>query len=71
MPQDKARFLALQCKESNAWVNVFPSKNIGTALDNITFRICITLRLGAPMCRPHICPCGTFVSEYGAHGLSC
>lgn len=68
---DVARFKALQCNESNAWLNAYPSKNVGTALDNNTIRICLALRLGAPICRPHICLCGTFVNEFGTHGLSC
>ncbi len=68
---DIARFNALQCSESNAWLNAFPSKNIGTSFDNNTFRICIGLRLGASICRPHICSCGTFVNDLGIHGLSC
>lgn len=68
---DIARFKALQCSESNAWLNALPSKNVGTSLDNNTFKICMALRLGAPICRPHICSCGTFVNEFGTHGLSC
>ena len=42
---DVARFNALQHKESGAWLNVFPSPNIGTFMDNSTFRICVALRL--------------------------
>lgn len=68
---DIARFNALQCEESNAWINVIPSKQIGTFLDNNHIRVIMALRIGAPICRPHICPCGSSVTEYGIHGLSC
>lgn len=68
---NKARLLALQCNESNAWINVIPSKQIGTFLDNNQIRVCMALRLGAPICRPHICKCGSSVNEFGTHGLSC
>lgn len=70
-PTDIARFLALQRPESNAWLNAIPSRHIGTFLDDHHIRICLALRVGAEICRPHICTCGTFVSEYGLHGLSC
>lgn len=69
--KDIARFKALQCKESNSWLKAIPSPNIGTLLDNNTLRICVGLRLGTPLCRPHICICGTQVTEFGIHGLSC
>ncbi|KAM3958718.1 uncharacterized protein ACR2FA_007238 [Aphomia sociella] len=29
------------------------------------------LRLGAAICTPHVCPCGTEVDQLGHHGLSC
>ena len=29
------------------------------------------LRLGAVICAPHTCPCGTMVSARGSHGLAC
>lgn len=66
-----AKFKALKCKKSNAWINANPSKLIGTLLYNNSIRICIALRIGAPICQPHFCLCGTFVDEYGIHGLSC
>lgn len=68
---DLARFQALQHKESGAWLNAFPSTNIGTFLDNNTFRICAALRLGCKICESHICVCGSLVEENGIHGLCC
>jgi hypothetical protein len=32
---DKARFKAIQQRESGAWLHAFPSKNIGTCLDKL------------------------------------
>jgi hypothetical protein len=53
--KDQARLLALQEKESGAWLHALPSTNLGTLLDNQCFRISICLRLGIPMCVPHPC----------------
>jgi hypothetical protein len=56
--KDQARLLALQEKESGAWLHALPSTNLGTLLDNQCFRISICLRVGIPMCVPHPCICG-------------
>jgi len=68
---DLARFKASQHKESGAWLNAFPSPNLGTFMDNNTFRICVALRLGCKICESYICICGSLVNENGIHGLSC
>ncbi|XP_037029663.1 uncharacterized protein LOC119069645 [Bradysia coprophila] len=68
---DLARFKALQCKESNAWLHAIPSSNIGTFMDSNSIRICIGLRLGCDICLVHTCLCGSVVSARGLHGLSC
>ena len=68
---DLARFKALQCKESNAWLQSIPSSNIGTFMDNNSIRICIGLRLGCNICSAHTCLCGSLVTPKGLHGLSC
>jgi len=46
---------------------------VGTRLDNSSFRIATALRLtlGAPICAPHQCVCGENVDQYGVHVLSC
>jgi hypothetical protein len=44
--------LALQEKESGAWLHALPSTNLGTLLDNQCFRISTCLRVGIPMCSP-------------------
>lgn len=66
-----ARYKASLHKESGAWLTVLPSKNIGTLLDNNTFRISVSLRFGCDICVPHRCICGAFVDKSGTHGLSC
>lgn len=66
-----ARFKALQCKESNAWLHAIPSTNIGTFMDDNSIRICVGLRLGCDICSVHTCICGSIVTPKGLHGLSC
>lgn len=53
----KARMLANKSKESGAWLNAFPFSTLGTLLDNQSFRIVISLRLGIPVCVAHTCIC--------------
>lgn len=67
----RSRLLASKTKESGAWLNAFPASSLGTLLDNQSFRIAISLRLGTPLCHPHQCICGSTVDEFGMHGLSC
>ncbi|XP_052738626.1 antichymotrypsin-2 [Bicyclus anynana] len=55
---DRARLLALSEKESGYWLHALPSKNLGTLLDNESFRVALGLRLGTPLCLQHKCPCG-------------
>lgn len=68
---NRARLLALQEPESNAWLNALPSSTLGNLLDDSTFRISVALRLGQPICEPHTCTCGEIVNKFGHHGLSC
>lgn len=68
---DKARILANVAQDSSAWLNVLPCSSLGTLLDNQSFRIAASLRLGLPVCHPHICVCGTKVDKFGRHGLAC
>ncbi len=68
---DKARLLALECPESNSWLDVLPCKSLGTVVDDNSFRIIVALRLGCRICMPHRCSCGELVDSQGLHGLSC
>ena len=52
-------------------MNCFPSTAIGTLLDNESFQIAISQRLGLPVCAPHKCHCGAILDKYGLHPLSC
>ena len=56
---------------SGAWMDCPPSTAIGTLLDNESFRIAISQRLGLPICAPHKCRCGAIVDRHGLHPLSC
>ena len=66
-----ACFVAATCKESGAWLNCLPSTAIGCRLDNDSFRLALSIRLGLQVSTPHRCRCCSFVDEYGLHPLSC
>jgi len=68
---DKSRILANVATDSSSWLNALPCSSLGTLLDNQSFRIAISLRLGLRMCHPHTCRCGNIVDEFGRHGLAC
>ena len=68
---ERARLLAVGEWESGLWLQALPSSNIGTMLDDTTFRLATCLRLGAPCGAPHRCHCGEAVDCLGHHGLSC
>ena len=55
--QTKARLLAVACPESGAWLNALPIAALGLCLSDDVVRMAVGLRLGASLCRPHICSC--------------
>lgn len=67
----KARLTAAASPYSGAFLHARPCTSLGTRLDNSSLRIAIALRLGAPICLPHVCVCGAAVDNTGRHGLSC
>ena len=68
----RAHLLAAHTRESGAWLNALPVSALGLRMDDDTVRIAIGLRLGAPLCLPHVChQCGAEVDNLGTHGLSC
>ena len=69
--RDRARLLAVRAPHSSDWLHALPISACGLRLDDDSIRIAIGLRLGADICEPHICPCGTHVDSRGTHGLSC
>ncbi|KAF0306974.1 Retrotransposable element SLACS protein [Amphibalanus amphitrite] len=68
---DRARLLSTAAPESGAWLHAAPSANLGTLLDRETLRVAIALRLGADVCRPHRCRCGSIADSKGYHALTC
>jgi hypothetical protein len=70
-PAERARLLAAAEWESGMWLHAVPSKNLGTLMDNNTFRLSACLRLGATCVAPHRCHCGDSVNRLAHHGLSC
>ena len=68
---EKARLLAVVHHDSGAWLNAFSISALGLRLDDSEVQIAISLRLGLPVCSPHMCVgCGAAVDERGLHGLS-
>ena len=70
--RDQARLRAAFSKESGAWLQALPVSSLGLRMDDNTVRVAIGLRLGSPLCRPHICHhCGVEVDCSATHGLHC
>ena len=68
----RARHLAAHTYESGAWLNALPVSALGLHMDDDTVHIAIGLRLGAPLCLPHVCHHGgAKVDNLSTHGLSC
>ena len=70
-PYHKARLLAVQEKHSGDWLHAWPITACGLRLDDNAIKVAVGLRLGANLCTPHTCHCGTLVDARGNHGLAC
>ena len=68
---NRARLLAAGTAESGAWLHALPSASLGTLLDPSTLRVAVALRVGAEVCQPHRCRCGSFADSLGHHALTC
>ena len=70
--RSQARLLAATSKESGAWLNVLPVSSLGLRMDDESIRVGVGLRLGVPLCQPHLChQCGAEVDHLATHGHSC
>ncbi|KAL5500326.1 hypothetical protein EMCRGX_G011871 [Ephydatia muelleri] len=68
----KSRLLAAFSEESGIWLNALPLSSLGLRMDDSTFQIAVSLRLGLAFCKPHSCHhCGCEVTAFATHGLSC
>ena len=65
-PRSRARLLAVATKESGAWLMALPISSLGLRMDDNVVRTAVGLRLGVPLCRPHL-----WVDELATHGFSC
>ena len=69
--QDKARLLSVQAPHSGDWLNALPITSIGLRMDDEAIRVAVGLRVGASICTPGPCNCGSLVDAKGAHALAC
>ena len=70
-PVEKARLLSAASAHASDWLNALPVASLGLKMDNNTFRVALSLRLGAKLFQAHKCVCGLLVDPFGHHGLSC
>ena len=71
-PRETATFLAARDAFSGGFLRALPSPQLGTMLENTSFRMVAALRIGAPICEPYTCKaCGSTVDKDGLHPLSC
>ena len=68
----KSRLLAAFSEESGIWLNALPLSSLDLRMNDSTFQIAVSLRLGLAFCKPHSCHhCGCEVTAFATHGLSC
>ena len=69
--EEKAILLSTSAEDASAWVHAAPITSLGLKLENTCFKIVCGLRIGAKICVPYKCVCGSSVNSYGRHGLHC
>ena len=67
----RTRLLSTSASESAAWLHAISVATLGTLLDPETLRGAIALRVGADVCSPHRCRCGSLADRQGCHALTC
>ena len=68
---DQARLNAITTQHAGDWLHALPITSCGLRLSDEALRVAVGLRLGANICEPHTCTCGSLVTARGEHGLSC
>ena len=68
---ERARLLAAAESETGMWLQAIPVPSLGTQLDPDTLTVSVALRIGAPVCEPHVCRCGSNVNTLVLHILPC
>ena len=68
---NQARLLAQRLLTVTTATGCTPFSSCGLRPDNEAVRVAVGLRLGAKLCEPHVCPCGSMVDPEGTHGLAC
>ena len=69
--EEKAILLSTSADDASAWVHAAPISSLGLKLENSCFKIVCGLRIGAKICIPYKCICGSQVDSFGRHGLHC
>ena len=67
----RAWLLAVKAPHSEDWLKTWPITASRLRLNKEAIRVFVGLRLGANLCAPHHCPCGTLVDARGIYGLFC
>ena len=66
------RLMAVFAPEAGASLQALPISALGLRVEDETVIIAVALRLGLPICTPHVCrQCGVRVDILAHHGLSC
>ena len=68
---DKVRLMSVKQPHAGDWLLASPITSVGLRMSDEEVRISAGVRLGALLCQPHICVCGTKVNARGIHGQSC
>ena len=68
--KQRDHFLPVSAKGSSDWLQAIPSTNLSLRMDDRQFQIKVGLRLGASVCSPYTCKCGTQSDSEENHALT-